>query len=119
VISKTLQALSKGQNALLESPTGFHFCLPQSTADELVGTGKTLALLTSTLSWQKKENAKPSELDPLCSTLLFSDIPEVQKPKHQIYFCSRTHSQLQQVSPINFVSNLNPMSGDLRIEIVP
>jgi Rad3-related DNA helicase len=40
VISKALIALNKGHNALLESPTG---------------TGKTLALLTSTLSWQQKQ----------------------------------------------------------------
>mgnify|MGYP003386115883 CR=1 FL=1 len=47
VISKALIALNKRKHALLESPTG---------------TGKTLALLTSTLSWQKKNYQQALDL---------------------------------------------------------
>jgi len=58
-MQKVLQAISNGQNALLESPTG---------------TGKTLSLLCSTLAWQlhaRKESklakitTKPDPLDKL------------------------------------------------------
>ena len=41
--NQIIQALSKGENALLESPTG---------------SGKSLALLCSTLAWQRQELRK-------------------------------------------------------------
>jgi hypothetical protein len=68
-----IRALSQKQNALLESPTG---------------TGKTLALLTTALSWQKYRRD------------LFN------KKKNMIFYCSRTHSQLKQV--VDEVRRLNP-----------
>lgn len=102
VMSKVLEALKKGKNALLESPTG---------------TGKTLALLTSTLTYQKAQyesemaifeadcaayEASIAATSNLKSTT--SDTPsnlEVHQPvpprMKQIIFCSRTHSQLTQV----------------------
>jgi Rad3-related DNA helicase len=123
VISKTLQALSKKQNALLESPTGIKIvnmaCLTLSS-----GTGKTLALLTSTLSWQKKEKLLSSKnlrtsIEQLCSSSLphsplslgvASNELESSIQKHQIYFCSRTHSQLQQVNQLTHYSSLSFLS---------
>ena len=39
-MEKVLEALQKGENALLQSPTG---------------TGKTLCLLSSALAWMKKQ----------------------------------------------------------------
>ncbi|XP_032527100.1 Fanconi anemia group J protein-like isoform X2 [Danaus plexippus] len=43
VMSKVIKAINEGQNCLLESPTG---------------TGKTLALLCSSLAWQKREEER-------------------------------------------------------------
>ena len=93
VMSKALQALHKGQHALLESPTG---------------TGKTLALLSSALAWQARhieaESAAPDRSNEVSQVDDFEapDANERAKPakKHKIpriYFASRTHSQLTQV----------------------
>ncbi|CEP01375.1 hypothetical protein PBRA_001981 [Plasmodiophora brassicae] len=71
VASKVLSALQKGQNALVESPTG---------------TGKSLALLCSVLAYQKAlEDRAALETDP----------QSVKIPT--VYYMSRTHSQLTQV----------------------
>ncbi|CAI2381893.1 unnamed protein product [Moneuplotes crassus] len=66
-MTKVVQACQQGENALLESPTG---------------TGKTLALLTSILGWVRSERTVEAHDDEL-------------PPK--IIYCSRTHSQLNQV----------------------
>ncbi|CDW83417.1 rtel1 protein [Stylonychia lemnae] len=66
-MSKVIEACQKSSNALLESPTG---------------TGKTLCLLTASLSWLKKIR-ESNELD------------EDEMPR--IIYCSRTHSQISQV----------------------
>ena len=110
-MDKTLEALESKKHALLESPTG---------------TGKTLALLCSTLAWQKKqkeemrkkkeeralngqEEEEEEEERPEESRNLLRSIREnfengdskekkevVEKPS-KIYFASRTHSQITQV----------------------
>ncbi len=99
VISKCLMAFRKHQNALIESPTG---------------TGKTLSLLTAALAYQKKEYALALEKQraeeraagPLkenagagASMTDHTKRVLVHNALHfpRIYYCSRTHSQIQQV----------------------
>ena len=110
VLSKCLTAFSKNQNVLIESPTG---------------TGKTLALLTAALTYQKKEydsalkshrekygespggkeNSRVGHNTPTERHLNDVRIHNLLSfPR--IYYCSRTHSQIQQV-----VEELREMSG--------
>lgn len=82
-ISSAVSAMTKKENALLESPTG---------------TGKTLSLLSSVLSYttrKREENAlawiaSVRERDT-------GSVPSAPEPPPRVYFASRTHSQLAQV----------------------
>jgi Rad3-related DNA helicase len=82
VMGQTLRALHTQQNALLESPTG---------------TGKTLALLCSSISWQQHHMRNPP-IDVKNNKNYSYDTNNKKIIKFKkIYFASRTHSQLTQV----------------------
>jgi regulator of telomere elongation helicase 1 len=97
-MTKVIEALNNGQNALLESPTG---------------TGKTLCLLCATLAWQKVKQEKdkasailsvphnPGEVQIHSQIKGFVPPPEKQQNKTNssgvIIYATRTHTQLAQV----------------------
>ena len=114
-MEKVLNCLDQKQFGLLESPTG---------------TGKTLALLCSSLAWLEKHGTKVvsnganGNADPDIQALLRGESvpgPSVmpgQASKCRIIYASRTHSQLSQVieefhrCPYNYVSSVILASRD-------
>uniref|UniRef100_A0A5S6R2Y3 Regulator of telomere elongation helicase 1 homolog n=1 Tax=Trichuris muris TaxID=70415 RepID=A0A5S6R2Y3_TRIMR len=79
LMRRVISCLEQGANAVLESPTG---------------TGKTVALLCSTIAWLKSR--RPTEIQ---SVVAAPESGKKDKPpgRTQILYASRTHAQLSQV----------------------
>uniref|UniRef100_A0A914XVM4 Helicase ATP-binding domain-containing protein n=1 Tax=Panagrolaimus superbus TaxID=310955 RepID=A0A914XVM4_9BILA len=99
-MGKVIQALNKKQNVLIESPTG---------------SGKTMALLASSCAWLQRHKLQqiclqhPSDADnsgiqndnnnivPKTDVSTDMKCTCIEKKKIQIYYATRTHTQISQV----------------------
>lgn len=83
MLGRIIKALQQSKHCLLESPTG---------------TGKTLTLLCASLAWQQKEieqNRMAAIDDNKDKT---SESATRPAPISRIFYCTRTHKQLEQVA---------------------
>ncbi|CAF3484690.1 unnamed protein product [Rotaria sordida] len=83
MLGRIIKALQQSKHCLLESPTG---------------TGKTLTLLCASLAWQQKEieQLRISSLNE--NTDNATESTTKPTPISRIFYCTRTHKQLEQVA---------------------